>query len=332
MKKKKNEAITIMFFICVFLVFVSAGLVLFVKLINEQKNEMQKLAIQLEEKNNNLQTELEESKSDIKKLKKELKEITSKQSEEESDIKMQEDSKLTEEATIAPPKGKRNSSNVNLQAIEAGTILSTEKVIANKDNYFSAFDITESDDVYNRIIGKSYRENENVGLADLKYLKMAHYNFDHQIQMGEMIVNVAIYEDVLNVFKELLDIEYEVQSMYLVDNYWTGDGDSTDSASIDVNNTSSFNYRPITGGSKLSNHAYGRAIDLNPQQNPYVTNGYYSHENAAPYIDRACGEPHVIVAGDSCYNVFKKYGFSWGGEWENPKDYQHFEKSENSSY
>ena len=249
MKKKKNEAITIMFFICVFLVFVSAGLVLFVKLINEQKNEMQKLAIQLEEKNNNLQTELEESKSDIKKLKKELKEITSKQSEEESDIKMQEDSKLTEEATIAPPKGKRNSSNVNLQAIEAGTILSTEKVIANKDNYFSAFDITESDDVYNRIIGKSYRENENVGLADLKYLKMAHYNFDHQIQMGEMIVNVAIYEDVLNVFKELLDIEYEVQSMYLVDNYWTGDGDSTDSASIDVNNTSSFNYRPITGGS-----------------------------------------------------------------------------------
>lgn len=74
-----------------------------------------------------------------------------------------------------------------------------------------------------------------------------------------------------------------------------------------------------------------RAIDLNPQQNPYVwynSSGQasWSHQNANAYIDRSCGDPHVIVQGDTCYNIFTKYGFSWGGLWGNPIDYQHFEK------
>ena len=118
--------------------------------------------------------------------------------------------------------------------------------------------------------------------------------------------------------------------MRLIDDYWTGDGDSSDSNSIDNNNTSAFCYREITGGGRLSNHAFGRAIDINPQQNPYVWNSggqlQWSHENATPYIDRTCGDPHVIVQNDICYNIFAKYGFGWGGLWSDPIDYQHFEK------
>jgi len=97
-----------------------------------------------------------------------------------------------------------------------------------------------------------------------------------------------------------------------------------------VNNTSAFNYRNATGSSNLSRHAYGMAIDLNPQQNPYLWksgNRYkYAHDNAASFIDRKMDDPHIIVKGDICYEIFKKYGFSWGGEWTNPIDYQHFEK------
>ncbi len=37
-----------------------------------------------------------------------------------------------------------------------------------------------------------------------------------------------------------------------------------------ANNTSGFNYRNATARATLSNHAYGRAIDLNPFTNPYV--------------------------------------------------------------
>ena len=218
-----------------------------------------------------------------------------------------------------------------VEELQPGTVLDATAVSGREDAMFAILEIHEGDAVFNRINGKSYRENPNIGLSDLRYLKMIHYNFEHQIQVGEMIVNQAIAQDVINIFRELYDIGYEIQSMYLIDNYWTGDGDSSDSASIDVNNTSSFCYRTATGSGNLSNHAYGRAIDLNPQQNPYVwydSNGSlrWSHANADPYIDRTTGDPHVITAGDACYNIFIKYGFSWGGNWGNPIDYQHFEK------
>lgn len=205
-----------------------------------------------------------------------------------------------------------------------------EIVIQEPVALFSAREIVEGDDVYNRIIGKSYVDNPNVALSDLRYLTISYYNFDHQVKEGEMIVNKAIADDVINIFKELYDIEYEIYSMHLIDDFWTGDGDTSDTASCDANNTSSFCYREITGGGNLSNHAWGCAIDLNPQQNPYVSyksgSPKWSHENANDYIDRSVVKDHMIVEGDECYNIFAKYGFGWGGAWKTIKDYQHFEK------
>lgn len=217
------------------------------------------------------------------------------------------------------------SPGIDISQYPAGSILDAGE-IGDYNNCFQIYEIYVDDDVYNRIIGQSYVENENIGLSDLRYLKMLHYNFDHQIQVGEMICNAAIAEDVINVFREFYEMEYEIYSMYLIDNFWTGDGGSSDTASIDVNNTSCFCYRAVTGGGNLSNHAYGRAIDINPQQNPYVNDGYCSHENAQQYIERYGQDPHMVMPGDTWYNTFAKYGFSWGGDWDNPKDYQHFEK------
>ena len=219
---------------------------------------------------------------------------------------------------------------VTRESITPGQILDYDEVITNIDNYFFSRTIQAGDAVYLRIYGKSYQENEDVSLEDLRYLILLHYNFNHEIQVGEMIVNASIEQDVLGVFKELFENEYEIQSIFLIDNYWTGDADSTDSASIDANNTSCFNYRAVTGGSNLSNHAYGCAIDINPQQNPYIwmtENGWtWSHDNASPYVDRSSGNSHIIVPGDICSSIFEKYGFQWGGYWTNPVDYQHFEK------
>lgn len=219
--------------------------------------------------------------------------------------------------------------NLNMEQTPAGTVV--EESMVNQEqlaDYFCAFPI--SDEVYQVINGKSYRENNNIGLDDLRYLKVLHYNFEHQIQIGELIVNAAVAEDFVNIFRELFEAEYEIQSMYLIDQYWTGDGDTSDTASIEVNNTSAFCYRQITGGGKLSNHAYGRAIDINPQQNPYVSyrsgSPKWSHSNANDYIARDTGLAHVITHEDLCYKIFAKYGFSWGGDWDIIKDYQHFEK------
>lgn len=243
-----------------------------------------------------------------------------------------------EEGQISAPASSGSSvmtvSLRSLDAYEAGAILSP--VILDMNNlgiYFTQREIQVGDAVYERINGKSYRDNPDIALSRLRYLKILHYNFDGAIQVGEMIVNEAIAADVLVIFQKLFAYQYQIQSMYLVDNYWTGDGNSTDTASIEQNNTSAFNYRPITGGSSLSNHAFGCAIDINPQQNPYVWydgngNPNWSHANASDYIARDTGYAHVITTTDLCYQLFTEYGFSWGGNWDNPRDYQHFERSE----
>ena len=220
----------------------------------------------------------------------------------------------------------------NLSDYKAGDLINMDYFdFDNPDKYFVLHDITEGDSVYNRIIGKSYRKNDYVPLSSLTYITMPHYNFDGVLQMGEMIVSKDVAYDVMAIFEELFRNKYQVKSMHLVDNYWTGDPDSTDSASIDVNNTSAFNYRTATGSSKLSNHAYGKAIDINPQQNPYVSyksgSPKWSHSNANDYIKRDTGLPHVITHDDLAYKVFTKYGFSWGGDWNSVKDYQHFDKN-----
>ena len=220
----------------------------------------------------------------------------------------------------------------SLSGIAPGTILDPSQLdLSNPGQYFNSWSIEEGDNLYARINGKSWRPNNDVPLSSLVYLKMPHYNFDGKIQVGEMIVNRDVEQDVKAVFQELFENQYEIQSMYLVDNYWTGNPDSTDTASIDVNNTSAFCYRQVTNGKKLSNHAYGKAIDLNPQQNPYVSyssgTAKWYHQNANDYIDRDTGLEHVITHEDLAYKVFRKYGFSWGGDWSNPKDYQHFDKN-----
>lgn len=243
----------------------------------------------------------------------------------EEDIETDSESLLDNQVNLSDSA----SIAANWQTIPAGTVIDKANIdFNNLSQYFVAYEIPE--DVYNYINGKSYQENPYVALSDLRYVKLLHYNFNHELQVGELIVAADLQGDYLGIFAELFAAEYEIQSMYLPDKYWTGDPTSTDSASIDVNNSSCFMYRPATGSSKLSKHSYGRAIDINPQQNPYVsyTSGEpkWSHENANDYIDRTTGLPHVITENDICYQIFTKYGFTWGGSWANVKDYQHFQK------
>jgi hypothetical protein len=95
------------------------------------------------------------------------------------------------------------------------------------------------------------------------------------------------------------------------------------------NNSSCFNHRFIAGTQKLSKHALGLAIDINPLYNPCVKIDndkiIVSPEVATPYSDRTKNFYHKISHDDLCYKLFNHYGFNWGGDWESLKDYQHFE-------
>ena len=234
---------------------------------------------------------------------------------------------ITQKGELSPSSGNLAFSDVQLRVGEA---ISDEE-IENIDKYFTSSIIERDSEIFDRINGKSYRDNDDISLEDLRYVTIPYYNFDQQVMLGEMIVNVEIQNDVRSIFGELFNNKYEINSMRLIDDYWEEGTNAyiANNNSIEANNTSCFCYRQVTGGESISNHGYGRAIDINPQQNPYVENGQNSHRNADEYVNnRYVGEPHVIVASDEdiCYSTFTKYGFTWGGNWTNPIDYQHFEK------
>ena len=246
-----------------------------------------------------------------------------------------------ESAEVTPESDPSDAANAGVStltpsivlSLTAGSILMEDSVDWNRINeYFAVYEIYEGDAVYNRIIGKSYQVNDNIGLSDLRYLKLLHFNFDGNIQVGELICNAVLAQDMIDIFTELFYCRYQICSMHLIDNYWTGDGVESDEASIEVDNTSCFCYRRATDAANLSNHAYGRAIDINPQENPFYIirpdgSLEYYHTNAEPYLlNRDPSIPHVITEVDDAYRIFTAHGFSWGGNWSNPKDYQHFEK------
>ena len=82
----------------------------------------------------------------------------------------------------------------------------------------------------------------------------------------------------------------------------------------------------ITNGDDLSKHALGLAIDINPLVNPYIKAGITLPSNAHSYVDRTQDVIGMIKTNDDVVKIFKKHGWTWGGDWEAIKDYQHFEK------
>ncbi len=196
-------------------------------------------------------------------------------------------------------------------------------------------EIVVGDDVYNRIINKSYVPNDFIKLEDLSYLKFLHYDYEDKVRVGEMIVNKRIKDVVLSMLGRLFEARYQVKSFKLVDDYFESDDDDrnvVDTRSIADNNSYAFFYRKIYGTDRLSNHSSGYAIDINPRENPYLPfrNGKYDYSNLTPeeieYLThREDGKKHVIVHSDLAYRLFNESGFEWGGDWDTTKDYQHFE-------
>ena len=196
-------------------------------------------------------------------------------------------------------------------------------------------EIVVGDDVYNRIINKSYVPNDFIKLEDLAYLKFLHYDYEDKVRVGEMIVNRRISDIVLTMLARLFEARYQIKSFKLVDDYFETDEDDrnvVDTRSIADNNSYAFFYRKIYGTDRLSNHSSGYAIDINPRENPYLPfrNGKYDYSNLTPeeieYLThREEGKKHVIVHSDLVYQLFDQNGFEWGGDWPTTKDYQHFE-------
>ncbi|WP_214415605.1 M15 family metallopeptidase [Sphaerisporangium fuscum] len=157
---------------------------------------------------------------------------------------------------------------------------------------------------------------------ELRKVTMTYWGFDKKAHTGELIVNRAVTDDVAVVFEQLYAWRYPITRMEPIDAYKGSDFDS-----IDADNTSAFNCRRTTGASSWSKHSYGKAIDINPRENPWVEpDGSVAHPNAEKFADRPLHKPGVINADDRVVRLFEKYGWEWGGYFNDAKDYQHFAK------
>ncbi len=205
------------------------------------------------------------------------------------------------------------------------TDVNPERVTYKQDFYYEPL----SDELIAYITGISYpaEGTEDISYEDLSYVHVLHYNFDGESAEGELICNKAISQDLVEIFYELYVAEYQIEKITLIENY---DGDDT--ASMTDNNTSCFNYRTVDGTDRLSRHALGLAIDINPFYNPYVRfikdgSPVISPEGSEDYADRTLSFPYKIDDTDLCYRLFTEHGFTWGGNWNSSKDYQHFQKA-----
>lgn len=166
----------------------------------------------------------------------------------------------------------------------------------------------------------SWRPGCPVPLESLRLVTATHWGFDGTVRRGELVVHADYADEIVTVLRRLFASRFPVEQMRLVDEFG-GDDDR----SMAANNTSAFNCRRATGASRWSEHAYGRAVDVNPVQNPFVmSSGRVLPPAGAAHVRRDRSTPGLITADGPAVAAFRAVGWKWGGAWSRGKDYQHF--------
>ena len=199
--------------------------------------------------------------------------------------------------TLPPPSTTLTDNTTTTTSVTAGAI---ESVTA--------------DDLY-----ASWRPGCPVAPAALRRITVGYLGFDGLDHTGTLIVHEEWAEALLGVFAQLRAAGFPIERMEPVDIHG-----GSDDASMAVNNTSAFNCRPVTNGTSWSRHSYGMAIDINPQQNPYILGSQVLPPEGRDHLERTPAQGRIL-AGDAVVTAFAAIGWQWGGDWTDPVDYQHFD-------
>jgi D-alanyl-D-alanine carboxypeptidase len=171
--------------------------------------------------------------------------------------------------------------------------------------------------------GRSWHRGCPVALSGLSLVRARHWGFDGRVHTGRLVVARDVAQPVLDVLRRLYAARFPIRRMVPVDAYG-----ASDFRSIEADNTSAFNCRFVDGTTRWSEHSYGRAIDLNPIENPYVTGaGTTSHPASRRYLRRSPYRAGMAVEGGVVVRAFDAVGWGWGGRWSGDHDFQHFSAS-----
>ena len=167
--------------------------------------------------------------------------------------------------------------------------------------------------------GKSWHKGCPVLIKRLRVLRVSYHGFDGDRHVGRLVVHKDAVGAITSALEAMYESGFKIHRMYLIDRY-----DAKDRKSMRADNTSAFNCRYVAGTSSWSQHAYGRAIDINPVENPYVSGDHVSPRKGRPYADRSQHAKGMIHRRGATVKAFKAEGWGWGGNWSSAKDYQHF--------
>lgn len=161
-------------------------------------------------------------------------------------------------------------------------------------------------------------------------IEVPYVDFDGNEQVGHMVCNASIEKDLNEIFAELFRLRYPLERIVPMAEY-----DNDDERSMTDNNTSCYCHRTISGQKRLSKHAQGLAVDINPLYNPclHVKTGKVEPKAGTKFAKNRNRwakdkniKARIIDHQDPCYKLFIAHGFRWGGDWRSKKDWQHFEK------
>lgn len=169
----------------------------------------------------------------------------------------------------------------------------------------------------------SWRPGCPVALEDLRLVRLVHRGFDGAVHDGELVVHHDVADGVVSAFRAMFEAGFPIERVRPVDEYGGDDG-----ASMRDDNTSAFNCREVAGRPGVwSEHAYGRAIDVNPLRNPWVRGDVIDPPEGARYADRRLDEAGMLRPASAPVLAFRAIGWGWGGEWTGGQDWQHFSAS-----
>jgi hypothetical protein len=170
-------------------------------------------------------------------------------------------------------------------------------------------------------LGASWHAGCPVAPSRLRLLGLRYWGFDGKPHTGSLVVHADVAREVVTVFARLYAVRFPVRRMRPVDAYG-----ASDERSMAADNTSAFNcrYAVAPGPRRWSVHATGKAIDVNPVENPYVEGGKVRPAAGEAYLNRARVRKGMAVRGGPLVRAFADVGWSWGGRWAGTPDYQHF--------
>ncbi|MDP1876051.1 MAG: M15 family metallopeptidase, partial [Actinomycetota bacterium] len=152
----------------------------------------------------------------------------------------------------------------------------------------------------------TWRPGCPAGRSDLRRIDLNYRTFDGAVERGQLVAHKDSADDLVEIFSALFEAGFPIERMQPVERFG---GDVN--RSLAANNTSAFNCRKpgqINAPVQDSPHANGRAIDINPVQNPWRDPRCTCWQPGLEFA-RSKDGPGVIREGSLPVRLFEERGW-----------------------